>query len=207
MYLNPWSKQRVILALQIFDEKVVSGLEYYQSQGHSVRGTLEFIKAVRLLLVGSFVAPSKNDYKYGKIYGADNDLLPRLDVAWKWFAKFQADNAEDKLCLNVKTLLAVSSIRFGFEWVVSEFAAFYASAVMRGERRPYLRAYSFTTNDVEKFFSKQRGSHCDQVDTYDKGVGKIRMMQENKLAIPRRRESDSMTLQSVRYRRRNYNGS
>ena len=215
VYLNPWSKQRVNLALQVFDEKVVSGLKYRATKGHNVKGTLKFIEMTRLMLVGSFVAPSKNDHKFARIYDTDNELLPRLDAAWKWFDRFEKDNCSQKgedgksvkgSSLPVKTLLSLSSIRFGFEWVVSEFEKFNGryGKELDGGRRAYLSAYSFTTNDCEMFFSTQRGSGCDRVDTYDKGVGMSRMRQDNRLQLSNRQNHNSMSLKSARRARRGH---
>eukprot|EP01083_Nonionella_stella_P109674 320039_1 len=80
VYLNPWSRQRVNLALNVFDINVVSALKFYQKNGHPVDGTLEYIEAVRAFLVGTFVAKSKANGGFDKIYGPKNEMIGRIDT-------------------------------------------------------------------------------------------------------------------------------
>eukprot|EP01083_Nonionella_stella_P315173 1137607_1 len=197
VYLNPWTKQRVNLALDIFSDNVVSGLEYYKREGHDVDGTLQYIKAVRELLVGTFIDSTQANGDYDEIKKMDNPILTRIRSAWDWFARFQMDNVDSNL--STKTYLAISSIRFGFERIVSDFVEFYRN--IETERPVYLRSYRLTTNDVEMFFSQQRGRGCDRVDTYDKGVGTSRLKQQNQLEAERIRNTNHASIQSAR----NYN--
>eukprot|EP01083_Nonionella_stella_P254536 874528_1 len=197
VYLDPWTKQRVNLALDVFSGNVVSGLEYYKQQGHDVDGTLQYIKAVRKLLVGTFIDSTQSNGQYDQIKTMQNPILDRIRGAWDWFAQFQSNNADSNL--SSKTYLAISSIRFGFERIVSDFVEFYRN--IESERIIFLRPYRLTTNDVEMFFSQQRGRGCDRVDTYDKGVGTSRLKQQNQLEAERKTNTNHASIQSAR----NYN--
>ena len=179
VYLTPWSKQSVGLALNVFHENVVSALEYHVQQGNDpdVKGTLDYIKMTRQFLVGTFVSPAQADGQYDKLRGIDNPLLPRLKTAWNWFHIFQELNPHSNL--SIRTYLAASSIWYGFEWIVSDFSAMYSD--MEEDEQPYLCPYRLTTNDCEMFFGQQRGRNADRVGTYDKGVGLKRLMQQNQL--------------------------
>eukprot|EP01083_Nonionella_stella_P254538 874536_1 len=143
VYLNPWTKQRVNLALDIFSDNVVSGLEYYKREGHDVDGTLQYIKAVRELLVGTFIDSTQANGDYDEIKKMDNPILTRIRSAWDWFARFQMDNEDSNL--STKTYLAISSIRFGFERIVSDFVEFYRN--IETERRQ--RSGYITTKTTE----------------------------------------------------------
>ncbi len=86
-------------------------------------------------------------------------MLTRIDEAWEWFEEFQTNNPHS--CLPIETYLSLSSIRFGFEAICNDFSQYYQDVYDPETNNVYLCPYRLTTNDVELFFSKQRGRHCD----------------------------------------------
>ena len=58
-----------------------------------------------------------------------------------------------------------------------------------------------------EYFSKQRGRHCDRVETYDKGVGTSRLRQKNQEELQKSTNTYSTSIRSARQFNRTQNHS
>lgn len=197
LWLNPWSRQRVGLALQIMNEIVVSKLK----QIEEFKGTCEYIENVRRLLVGSFVAPSKGTGAYDYITSTDNALLDTLKSSYSYFERFFELNPG----VHVKKQLMISSIRYGFEEICKVFCVHYAEELeqQRGQERVsvFLRPSRLGTNWLEKSFGKARSAKCDAVTQYAKAPAMIRMQKDLNLQIKARKMAQGASSGSTKRER------
>ena len=185
LYLNSWSKQRVNLALDIFNEKVESILksEFENKKQNkdptyaSVQSTYFFIHYVRKFLVGTFCNPIAEPGN-SRVAKVDHGIFQQLEQSYKYFEKLRKNNS--KACLPLKTSASISSIYFGFCEVWKQFYNQFKDENEIGclKTGVYLCPARMTQNEIEKLFSKLRGMGCDGTDTFATGIANIKMTQD-----------------------------
>ena len=189
LYLNAWSKQRVSLALNIFNENVYSAMDGIDEY----KGTMEYIQNTMKLLVGTFVAPnSKGTGSFDNIITPKNGMIDQLDDAFKYFHKLQTN--ENCKGLHVKKYLMISSIRYGFEYICKEFCNHYKDPnnndrLLEGV---FLRPSRLSTNEVEKLFSKIRGMGCAKITDIPKANAMFRTQQDLSLQVKKSKQKTSV---------------
>ena len=185
LFLNSWSKQRVNLALDIFNEKVESILkfEFEKKQKNkdptfaSVQCTYMFVHHVRKFLVGTFCKPIAEPGN-SRVATCNHPIFQTLSESYKYFDKLRVNNP--KACLPLKTFASISSIYYGFCAVWQQFYDQYKDENNPGYLKAgvYLCPARMTQNEIEKLFSKLRGMGCDGTDTFATGIANVKMTQD-----------------------------
>eukprot|EP01083_Nonionella_stella_P107758 312493_1 len=197
LYLNPWSKQRVPLALKVFNAVVSSKMDGVDEY----KGTKEYIDNTMKLLIGTFVAPLKGTGVFDNITTPQNGMIDRIAEAFQYFEQLQT-NVHSKL--HIKRYLMISSIRYGFEYVCQQFCNHYQDPNSNGKILDgvFLRPSRLSTNNVEKHFSKIRGMGCDGITQLAKGNAIIRTQQS--LALKTKQANNSSSRKRARSSSRSY---
>ena len=192
LFLTAWTKQRVNLALDIFNVKVESVLESRTDSpnGNCVKSTLKFIRNVRKFLVGTFCNPIDNKNNIA-ISNSNHAIFDELRKSFTYFENLQNNNPN--ACLPIKTYTSICSIYYGFCDVWKLFYEEYKDPQDNGKLMEgvYLCPARMTQNELEKLFSKLRGMKCDAPDLYATGLANHRMQQSCQMNTPRTQRSNN----------------
>ena len=183
LYLDPWSKQDVGLALNIFDPTVLSALK----DEADYKGTYDFILNSSKLLVGTIVAPGKNDKTYSNLTDSKHEIITQMKKAFVYFKNWSETDPDSSL--HIKTYLAISSIRYGVEALCDRFNNWYRTTSGDLMQNVYMCLPRLSTNDVEKFFSNVRRTDCDSATKISKVQAEHRLNQNLKMDLCEEKEN------------------